>query len=32
MSEGQALAAGSPEEILYNDEVKKVYLGEDFRL
>jgi len=32
MSEGQALAAGSPEEILYNEEVKKVYLGEDFRL
>ncbi len=32
MSEGKALAAGSPEEILYNEEVKKVYLGEDFRL
>jgi len=32
MSEGKALAAGSPAEILYNEEVKKVYLGEDFRL
>lgn len=32
MSDGKALAAGSPEEILYNEEVKKVYLGEDFRL
>ena len=32
MSEGRALAAGSPEEILYNEDVKKGYLGEDFRL
>jgi len=32
LSEGRALAAGSPDDILYNDEVKKVYLGEDFRL
>ena len=32
MSDGKALAAGSPAEILYNEEVKKVYLGEDFRL
>jgi len=32
MSEGKALAAGSPAEILYNEDVKKVYLGEDFRL
>lgn len=32
MSEGKALATGSPTEILYNEEVKKVYLGEDFRL
>jgi len=32
LSEGQALAAGSPADILYNEEVKKVYLGEDFRL
>jgi lipopolysaccharide export system ATP-binding protein len=32
MSDGKALAAGSPAEILYNEDVKKVYLGEDFRL
>ena len=32
LSEGQALATGSPTDILYNEEVKKVYLGEDFRL
>jgi lipopolysaccharide export system ATP-binding protein len=32
LSEGRVLAAGTPAEILYNEEVKKVYLGEDFRL
>jgi lipopolysaccharide export system ATP-binding protein len=32
LSEGKALAAGAPADILYNEEVKKVYLGEDFRL
>ena len=32
LSDGQILAAGPPTEILYNEEVKKVYLGEDFRL
>jgi len=32
MSEGRVLTAGSPTDILYNDAVKKVYLGEDFRL
>jgi lipopolysaccharide export system ATP-binding protein len=32
MSEGCVLTAGSPTDILYNDAVKKVYLGEDFRL
>ncbi len=32
LSEGQVLAAGTPAEILYNEEVKKVYLGENFRL
>ncbi len=32
LSEGRVLAAGMPSEILYNEEVKKVYLGEDFRL
>lgn len=32
LSEGRVLAEGGPSEILYNEEVKKVYLGEDFRL
>jgi lipopolysaccharide export system ATP-binding protein len=32
LSEGRVLTAGRPDEILYNEEVKKVYLGEDFRL
>jgi ABC-type lipopolysaccharide export system ATPase subunit len=26
------LTAGTPAEILYNDDVKRVYLGHDFRL
>ena len=29
---GQMLASGSPEEILANDDVRKVYLGDDFKL
>ena len=32
LTDGQILAAGAPTEILYNEEVKKAYLGEDFRL
>jgi lipopolysaccharide export system ATP-binding protein len=32
LSDGKILASGTPAEILYNEEVKKVYLGEDFRL
>jgi len=32
MSEGQLLAQGTPEEILQNQQVKQVYLGEGFRL
>lgn len=32
MSEGELLAQGTPEEILKNQQVKKVYLGESFRL
>ncbi len=32
LSEGRVLTSGTPAEILYNEEVKKVYLGEDFRL
>lgn len=32
MSEGQVIAQGNPEEVLANDHVRKVYLGEHFRL
>lgn len=32
LSEGRVLTAGTPEDILYNENVRKVYLGEDFRL
>ncbi|MEW5893149.1 MAG: LPS export ABC transporter ATP-binding protein [Pseudomonadota bacterium] len=32
INEGRVLAAGGPDEIIYNDEVRKVYLGEHFRL
>jgi lipopolysaccharide export system ATP-binding protein len=32
MNSGEVLATGTPQEILDNQEVKKVYLGEDFRL
>ena len=32
MNEGQVLAAGKPEEIVHNESVRKVYLGEHFRL
>jgi lipopolysaccharide export system ATP-binding protein len=32
LSEGKVLVEGHPDEILSNQEVKKVYLGEDFRL
>ena len=32
MNEGEVLAAGRPEEIIYNESVRKVYLGENFRL
>ena len=32
MSEGKLLAQGTPEEILKNQQVKQVYLGESFRL
>ncbi len=32
LTEGRVLTAGAPAEILYNDEVKRVYLGKDFRL
>ena len=29
---GHVLAAGRPDEIIYNEDVRKVYLGENFRL
>lgn len=32
LSDGRVLTAGGPEEILYNEDVKRVYLGRDFRL
>jgi lipopolysaccharide export system ATP-binding protein len=32
LSDGRVLTAGTPSEILYNDDVKRVYLGQDFRL
>ena len=32
LNEGTVLAAGRPDEIIYNENVRKVYLGENFRL
>jgi lipopolysaccharide export system ATP-binding protein len=32
INEGRVLASGTPDEIVYNDSVRKVYLGEHFRL
>jgi len=32
VNEGHVFAAGRPEEIIYNDDVREVYLGKDFRL
>ena len=32
MNDGAVLASGSPEEIVYNDSVRRVYLGENFRM
>ena len=32
ISEGVVLASGKPDEIIYNENVRKVYLGEHFRL
>jgi lipopolysaccharide export system ATP-binding protein len=32
ISEGAVLAAGKPDEIVYNENVRRVYLGEHFRL
>ncbi|MCQ9373702.1 LPS export ABC transporter ATP-binding protein [Methyloversatilis sp. XJ19-13] len=32
INEGEVLASGRPDEIVYNESVRKVYLGEHFRL
>jgi lipopolysaccharide export system ATP-binding protein len=32
MSDGQVIAAGTPDELLKNEQVRKVYLGESFKL
>ena len=32
INEGEVLASGHPEEIVYNDSVRRVYLGENFRM
>ena len=32
INDGQVLAAGHPEDIVYNESVRKVYLGEHFRM
>ena len=32
INQGAVLAFGKPEEIIYNEAVRKVYLGENFRL
>jgi lipopolysaccharide export system ATP-binding protein len=32
ISDGEVLAAGRPDEIVYNDNVRRVYLGEHFRM
>lgn len=32
LNEGSVLAAGRPDEIIYNETVRRVYLGENFRL
>ena len=32
LNEGSLIASGTPDEILKNDYVKEVYLGQDFRL
>ncbi|TAM46552.1 MAG: LPS export ABC transporter ATP-binding protein [Gammaproteobacteria bacterium] len=32
LNDGKVLTAGTPDRILYNEDVRRVYLGEDFRL
>jgi lipopolysaccharide export system ATP-binding protein len=32
INDGSVLASGNPDEIVYNESVRRVYLGEHFRL
>jgi lipopolysaccharide export system ATP-binding protein len=32
INEGSVLASGNPDQIVYNENVRRVYLGENFRL
>jgi lipopolysaccharide export system ATP-binding protein len=32
INEGSVLASGKPDEIVYNENVRRVYLGQNFRL
>jgi lipopolysaccharide export system ATP-binding protein len=32
INDGEVLASGNPDEIIYNEKVRKVYLGEHFRM
>ena len=32
INEGAVLASGRPDEIVYNENVRRVYLGENFRM
>jgi lipopolysaccharide export system ATP-binding protein len=32
INQGSVLASGKPDEIIYNESVRKVYLGENFKL
>jgi len=32
INDGEVLASGKPDEIVYNENVRKVYLGEHFRM
>ena len=32
INEGEVLASGSPEEIIVDESVRRIYLGKDFRM
>ncbi|HTH41262.1 MAG TPA: lipopolysaccharide ABC transporter ATP-binding protein, partial [Rhodocyclaceae bacterium] len=32
INEGEVLTSGTPEEIIHNESVRRVYLGENFRM